>query len=104
MGVAGPSVRANGLSVPWDQGRRGYAIRPAETSVAGPPVDQPHLFTVQADATGFVVLAKRRVVERTQAWNERARHLMMHHDCLVSASEAGAWLTEARMLPRRLTT
>ena len=34
--------------------------------------EQPDLFTVQADASGFVVLAKRGVAERTHAWNERA--------------------------------
>ncbi len=66
--------------------------------------EQPDLFTVQADAQGFVVLAKRWVVERTHAWNERARRLVMHHDRLSSVSEAWVWLTEARMLLRRLTT
>lgn len=66
--------------------------------------DQPDLFTVQADQKGFVVLAKRWVVERTHAWNERARRLVMHHDRLASVSEAWVWLTEARMLLRRLTT
>lgn len=66
--------------------------------------DQPDLFTVQADAKGFVVLAKRWVVERTHAWNERARRLVMHHDRLAEVSEAWVWLTEARMLLRRLTT
>lgn len=66
--------------------------------------DQGDLFTVQADAKGFVVLAKRWVVERTQAWNERARRLVMHHDRLPSVAEAWVWLTEARMLLRRLTT
>lgn len=66
--------------------------------------DQPDLFTVQADAQGFVVLAKRWVVERTHAWVERARRLVMHHDRLTSVSEAWVWLAEARMLLRRLTT
>jgi len=65
---------------------------------------QSDLFTVQADAQGFVVLAKRWVVERTHAWNERARRLVMHHDRLSHVSEAWVWLTEARMLLRRLTT
>lgn len=64
---------------------------------------QPDLFTVQADAKGFVVLAKRWVVERTHAWNERARRLIMHHDRLTRVSEAWTWLTEARLLLRRLT-
>lgn len=65
--------------------------------------DQPDLFTVEAGAHGFVALAKRWVVERTHAWNERARRLVMHHDRLTSVSEAWVWLTEARILLRRLT-
>nr|WP_236953324.1 transposase [Immundisolibacter cernigliae] len=51
----------------------------------------------------FLVLAKRWVVERTHAWNERARRLVMHRDRLAGVSEAWLWLTEARMLRRRLT-
>lgn len=65
---------------------------------------QGELFPVQADTKGFVVLPKRWVVERTHAWNERARRLIMHHDRLASVSEAWVWLAEARMLLRRLTT
>jgi transposase len=51
-----------------------------------------------------VVLAKRWVVERTHAWNERARRLVMHPARLSRVSEAWVWLTEARMLLRRPTT
>lgn len=65
--------------------------------------EQLDLFTVKADAKGFVVLAKRWVVERTHAWNERARRLVMHHDRLTRVAEAWVWLTEARVLMRRLT-
>lgn len=65
--------------------------------------EQPDLFTAKADAKGFVVLAKRWVVERTHAWNERARRLVMHHDRLAAVAEAWVWLTEARLLLRRLT-
>jgi transposase len=65
---------------------------------------QADLFTVPADSKGFVVLAKRWVVERTHAWNERARRLIMHHDRLPRVSEAWVWLTEGRLLLRRLTT
>ena len=67
-------------------------------------VEQGDLFTVAAAADGFVVLAKRWVVERTHAWNERARRLIMHHDRLAAVAESWVWLTEARMLLRRLTT
>ncbi len=65
---------------------------------------QPDLFAVQSNAKGFVVLAKRWVVERTHAWNERARRLVMHHDRLPQVAETWIWLTEARLLLRRLTT
>lgn len=53
--------------------------------------------------TGFVVM-RLWVVERTHAWNERARRLIMHHDRLLTVSEAWVWLAEARILARRLTT
>jgi len=51
---------------------------------------------------GFVVQAKRWVVERTHAWNERARRLMAHHDRSNWAPLAWVWLAESRMLATRL--
>jgi transposase len=51
---------------------------------------------------GFVVQAKRWVVERTHAWNERARRLIAHHDRSDWAPLAWVWLTEARILATRL--
>jgi transposase len=51
---------------------------------------------------GFVVQAKRWVVERTHAWNERARRLIAHHDRSNWAPVAWVWLTEARILASRL--
>jgi len=53
-------------------------------------------------AKGFVVQAKRWVVERTHAWNERARRLMAHHDRSAWAPLAWVWLAEARILATRL--
>jgi transposase len=55
-------------------------------------------------ATGFVVQAKRWVVERTHAWNERARRLMAHHDRSDWAPLAWVWLAEARILATRLAS
>lgn len=52
--------------------------------------------------TGFVVLPKRWVVERTHAWNERARRLMAHHDRSNWAATAWIWFAEARILATRL--
>jgi putative transposase len=51
---------------------------------------------------GFVVQTKRWVVERTHAWNERARRLIAHHDRSDWAPLAWVWLTEARILATRL--
>lgn len=53
-------------------------------------------------AKGFVVQAKRWVVERTHAWNERCRRLIVHHDRSDWAPLAWVWLAEARMLATRL--
>lgn len=53
-------------------------------------------------AKGFVVQAKRWVVVRTHAWNERARRLMAHHDRSDWAPLAWVWLAEARILATRL--
>ena len=53
-------------------------------------------------ANTFIVLPKRWVVERTHAWNERARRLIMHHDRNPEISTHWVWLAEARILSRRL--
>jgi len=53
---------------------------------------------------GFVVLAKRWVVERTNAWTDRPRRMAKDHDRNLAVSTAWIWLTEGRMLLRRLTT
>lgn len=52
---------------------------------------------------GFVVLPKRWVIERTNAWNDRPRRMNKDHDRNLSVSTAWVWLTEGRMLLRRLT-
>ena len=52
---------------------------------------------------GFVLLPKRWVIERTNAWNDRPRRMNKDHDRNLSVSEAWVWLTEGRMLLRRLT-
>ena len=49
------------------------------------------------------VLPKRWVVERTHAWLEKHRRLIMHHDRNVETSRAWVWLAQARMLLARLT-
>ncbi len=51
---------------------------------------------------GFVVLPKRWVVERTHAWGERCRRLVMHHDRSPHIAEAWVWLAQAALLLNRL--
>jgi hypothetical protein len=53
---------------------------------------------------GFLPLPKRWLVERTHAWNERTRRLIMHHDRTIEISTAWVWLAEVRLLLRRLAT
>ena len=48
-------------------------------------------------------LGKHRwVVERTHAWLERNRRLVMHHDRKPFYAQAWVWLAQARMLLGRL--
>lgn len=54
--------------------------------------------------SSFVVLSKRWVVERTHAWNERWRRMVMHHDRRSLISTAWVWLAEARILLNRLAS
>lgn len=49
-----------------------------------------------------VIAKKRWVVERTHAWLERNRRLVMHHDRKPFYATAWVWLAQARMLLERL--
>jgi transposase len=53
--------------------------------------------------TGFVVLPKRWIIERTNAWNDRPRRMNKDHDRLTAVSTGWIWLAEGRRLLRRLT-
>lgn len=53
---------------------------------------------------GFVVLPKRWVIERTNAWNDRPRRMSKDHDRNLDVSTGWIWLAEGRRLLRRLTS
>lgn len=55
----------------------------------------------EAMAKGFVVQAKRCVVRRIHAWNERARRLMAHRDRSSWGPVARVGLVEARVFATR---
>ena len=65
--------------------------------------EQGDLFAPAPVVGGFVPLPKRWGVERTHAWNDKARRLIMHHDRKIETSVWWVWLAEARLLSRRLT-
>lgn len=77
-------------------------VRRPSNRVTGTFVVEQQQLWPEAPAKGFVVQAKRWVVERTHAWNERARRLIAHHDRSNWAPVAWVWLAEARMLATRL--
>ena len=54
--------------------------------------------------TGFTVLPKRWVIERTNAWNDRPRRMNKDHDRNLKVSTAWIWLAEARRLLPRVVT
>lgn len=51
----------------------------------------------------FPILPRRWVVERNNAWTERARRLNRDNDRLLSVSRAWIWLVQGRMLLANLT-
>lgn len=77
-------------------------VRHPANRVTGTFVAEQQQLWPDAAPKGFVVQAKRWVVERTHAWNERARRLIAHHDRSNWAPVAWVWLVEARMLATRL--
>lgn len=77
-------------------------VRRPSNRVTGTFVVEQQPLWPDALPKGFVVQAKRWVVERTHAWNERARRLIAHHDRYNWAPVAWVWLAEARMLATRL--
>lgn len=54
------------------------------------------------EAKGFVVLAKRWVVERTFAWLGRCRRLAKDWEASIASSEAWTYIASIRMISRRL--
>lgn len=75
---------------------------PGNRNVGGPWYEgQIPLFEIPA---GFTVLPKRWVIERTNAWNDRPRRMNKDHDRVLAVSTAWIWLTEGRILLRRLTS
>jgi transposase len=52
--------------------------------------------------TGFEILPKRWVIERTNAWNDSPRRMAKDYDRRLDVSEAWVWFVESRLLLRRV--
>lgn len=79
------------------------ARHPANRNVGHWHDSQLPLFTQPTATLAFSVMPMRWVVERTHAWIERARRLVVHHDRRTDVSASWVWLSEARRLLRGLT-
>ncbi len=55
-------------------------------------------------ATGFEILPRRWVIERTNAWNDAPRRMAKDYDRRLDVSEAWIWFTGARLLLRRVAS
>lgn len=53
--------------------------------------------------SGFVVLPKRWIIERTNGWTDHCRRLQRSQDQRVDVEQGWFWLAHARLLLRRLT-
>lgn len=63
---------------------------------------EPPPATAPTQGRPFPILPRRWVVERTHAWVERPRRLSKDYDRLLHVSTAWVWLSQARLLLRRL--
>lgn len=89
--------------VEWVEANLGWrveVVQHPETGVrfvwVGPGQDPPSL------PTGFRVLPRRWVVERTFAWLGRNRRLSKDYEALPASEEAWIYAASARLLLRRL--
>ena len=80
----------------------GYRGDPLATFVEGHDGRTIEIVKRPDDAKGFVVIAKRWVVERTFAWLGRCRRLAKDWEASIESSEAWAYLASIRILSRRL--
>lgn len=76
-------------------------VRRASERTAAWRTAQMPLFTVPS---GFVIVKRRWIVERTFAWLGRHRRLSKDYEAARWASEAWIWLACLRNLIRRLAT
>jgi len=79
----------------------GYAGKKLEAAVAH--IDRLAIEIIRrSDVTGFVILPRRWVVERTLAWLNRCRRLAKDWEASVASSEAWMVISSIRRMTRRI--
>lgn len=87
------------LEVIWvDSGYRGQNLARVVRAICG-----AHVEVIQRIESGFQVLPKRWVVERTFAWFGRNRRLSKDYELLPEVSEAMIYTSMVRLMLKRLT-
>jgi transposase len=88
------------LELIWADG--GYQARQVETAVAKVPVLRMEIVKRTDDTSGFVVLPRRWVVERTFAWFGRNRRLAKDFENLAETLAAFVAIASIQIAIRRL--
>jgi transposase len=92
--------RFNWLELVWVDG--GYNARQVEHAVAAQPPLRVEIVKRPDGSSGFIVLPRRWVVERTFSWFGRNRHLAKDYENLADALAAFITLACIRIALRRL--
>ena len=82
-----------------DGGYAGEKLEEALAKVGGPVIE---IVKRPDDAKGFVLVARRWVVERTLAWVNRCRRLAKDWEATIASSEAWLIIASIRQLSRRI--
>ena len=82
-----------------DSGYAGEKLEEALTKVGGPAIE---IVKRPDDVKGFVLVARRWVVERTLAWINRCRRLAKDWEATIASSEAWLIIASIRQLSRRI--
>ena len=80
----------------------GYAGDKLKDALAGKGDWTIEIVKRPAEAEGFVVVARRWVVERTFAWLGRCRRLAKDFEASIESAVAWIWIAHIRLLARRL--
>ena len=82
-----------------DGGYAGEKLATALQQIEGPALE---IVKRPDSATGFVIVARRWVVERTLAWLNRCRRLAKDWEASVASAEAWLLVASTRLLARRI--